>query len=140
MVERFNSGTVVEAVELEKKVASFLYADDHIHCINEEFEETSIPVDLLVGGAKVLPFLQDSTPITIQYHDGQPITAAAPDRLKYRVAETMLAQGKESKGSGVVFKAATLDNGATLQVPEFINPGDEILVDVQEQKYVSKAK
>ncbi|KAJ3053372.1 hypothetical protein HK097_004422 [Rhizophlyctis rosea] len=141
--ERFNSGSMIEAVELDEKVAQFLYTSDgQIHVMDKDtFEETSFPVDVLEGSTKVLPYLLDSTPITLSLHESRPIIARSPDRLTYRVTEVTLAStstSPDSKRTGS--KTATLDVGVTVQVPDFINVGDSVVVNILEGKYLSRAK
>ncbi|KAI9207515.1 uncharacterized protein BJ171DRAFT_492941 [Polychytrium aggregatum] len=141
--ERFNSGTVLEGVDLEKRQLQYLYTlDDQIHLMHPEtFEETAIAVDLLDGGAKAVPFLQDGMMIRVDLHEGVPVQVEAPDRGNYLIQFTAPPPSSSTNESskGTASKYATLDNGVEILVPDFIEPGDSVTVHIAEQRYLGRA-
>jgi elongation factor P len=80
-------------------------------------------------------------PITVSFlttpEDGrQPCTFKLPSNYTFTVESVVNRAGQAAKGT--VYKAATLNNGAKLQVPEFVNEGDKIVVDIDNMKYVKR--
>ncbi|KAJ3296137.1 hypothetical protein HK104_001945 [Borealophlyctis nickersoniae] len=79
--------------------------------------------------------------MTVSFYDGKPVLVKVPERIVYEVTETIMASGSGSSDSKqVAYKPATLDCGAVVSVPEFINVGDKIYVDIMEQKYISRVR
>ncbi|KAH6563883.1 hypothetical protein BASA50_001315 [Batrachochytrium salamandrivorans] len=140
--ERYNSGTLIEAVTLEQKVFQFLYADDRLHLIDPvTFEEHDFSFNIVAAGDKVLPFLQDPMEIKVEYHEDKPVIIKVPDRATYTVVETSPSSHSSSEsGKGTVFKPAILDNGSTVNVPEFVAMGDQVVVDLSDQSYHSRVR
>ncbi|KAL2913415.1 hypothetical protein HK105_207027 [Polyrhizophydium stewartii] len=140
--ERLNSGTTVDVVTLEQRDFQFMYADDVLHVLHPEtLEEHEFPTSLLAAGEKVVPLLQDSMNIKVEFHENKPVLIKVPERGTFTVTDaSMAAQSASDNGKGTVYKQATLDNGVSLSVPDFVNIGDQIVVDLLEQTYHSRAK
>ncbi|KAF9993584.1 hypothetical protein BGZ65_010858 [Modicella reniformis] len=68
---------------------------------------------------------------------GKPIAVKLPAQAVYQVKETQVSAAQASKGT--LFKNADLENGIKVQVPEFINIGDKVVVDTETGKYVKRA-
>ncbi|KAJ1547962.1 hypothetical protein HK405_004542 [Cladochytrium tenue] len=71
--------------------------------------------------------------------DGEPVRVNLPSSASFKVTyadPTPSTATNESKGT--TFKSAILENGATLQVPEFVQTGDVVVVDLAEAKYRSR--
>lgn len=80
-------------------------------------------------------------PITVSFlttpeHGRQPCTFKLPSNYTYTVQSVIDRAGQAAKGT--VYKTATLTNGSRLQVPEFVNEGDKIIVDIEGMKYVKR--
>ena len=85
--------------------------------------------------------LIDSMPVTVSFlttpeHGRQPCTFKLPSTYTYTVESVVNRAGQAAKGT--VYKTASLTNGAKLQVPEFVNEGDKIIVDIDTMKYVKR--
>ncbi|RKO85266.1 hypothetical protein BDK51DRAFT_32484, partial [Blyttiomyces helicus] len=131
-------------LELEDKELQYLYADeDSLHCMDPEtFEESSFPVALLAGGKKLVPYLHAGIKVSARFNDTEPVAVRVPERSTYTVAETAPppSSGGSADSKTTPFKPATLDVGAIIGVPEFIKVGDRIVVSIEEEKYIAKAK
>ncbi|KAJ3179735.1 hypothetical protein HDU85_004734 [Gaertneriomyces sp. JEL0708] len=142
LTERFNSGSNVEVVELETKTYQFLYTDTEIHLLDPTtFETHAFPLSIINAGEKVIPFLQDSMELRVDSHESTPVVIKVPERGTYTVVECDPSPSTATnEGKGTSFKQAKLDVGAHVQVPEFVNLGDKVVVDLLDQRYVSRAK
>lgn len=74
--------------------------------------------------------------LTTPEHGSQPCTFKLPSNYTYTVQSVVNRAGQAAKGT--VYKTATLTNGAKLQVPEFVNEDDKIVVDIDTMKYVKR--
>ncbi|KAI8926688.1 hypothetical protein BC831DRAFT_455690 [Entophlyctis helioformis] len=141
--ERMNTGTAVDVVDLEQKTYQFMYADERmVHLIDQDtFEEHEYPIGIIAAGEKALPFLQDTMIVKVEYHNESPVLIKIPEKATYTVADTApVAHNASESSKGTVYKTATLENGAQVSVPEFVNIGDQVVVDLMEQKYLSRAR
>lgn len=69
--------------------------------------------------------------------DGRkPVLFKLPSNYTFTVESVVERAGQAAKGT--VYKTAMLANGAKLQVPEFVHPGDRIVVDIDSRKYVKR--
>ena len=132
----FKSGEKVEAAEVTKQKAQFLYADDAGgHFMNNETYET-IDLAASVAGDKI-PYLKEGEIVTLEYFDGQPISLELPVKVELKVKDTPPGiKGDTSSGGN---KPATLETGLIVQVPLFIKEGDVIRVNTQTGEYSERA-
>ena len=139
--ERFNAGASIEIAELEEKKLAMMYAlDGQTHLIDQEtFEQHTLPVDLYESGEACIPFLKEGMLLRVQYHKEAPVLVKTPDRAVFSIAETLPVSSGSQQSKGTIYKSATLENGAVVRVPEFLAQGDNIIVDLNEFKYVGKA-
>ena len=84
-----------------------------------------------------LPFMQPSTPVQLLFVGGKPSGIQLPSSLELAVTET--EPGVKGDTVSNVTKSATLETGAVVQVPLFVNRGDRIKVDPREGRYISRA-
>lgn len=89
----------------------------------------------------LLLVITDSMPVAVNFlttpeHGRQPCTFKLPATYTYTVQSVIDRAGQAAKGT--VYKTANLTNGAKLQVPEFVNEGDKIVVDIETMKYVRR--
>ncbi|MEM0487780.1 MAG: elongation factor P [candidate division WOR-3 bacterium] len=126
----------VEDVQLERKEMEFLYQDkDEVVLMDPEtYDQVSLPRSSVEN---YLPFLKEGTKVKVELYNGVPIGIDFPRMVQLRV---------ESTGSGIkgqmdnTWKEATLENGLVILVPQFIETGDLIIVDVETKRYVDRAK
>jgi elongation factor P len=114
-----------------------MYHDGHhYHFMNNEtFEMIALEEDALGEAA---PWLTENMVILAEFYEGRPIGVELPASLELEVAMTEPTMTGATKTA--MTKPATLTNGATVQVPSFINIGEKIRVDPREGKYLERAK
>lgn len=79
-----------------------------------------------LGGLKSCNFLKENTLYTVQYHVDEPIQVMLPLEDTFVVTNTTTLPGESQRDTGrTIFKPATIDSGAIINVPEFINIGDK---------------
>ena len=90
------------------------------------FEQTEIPLSI-VGDRK--QWLMDEVVYSIIYYKGEPIEVTPPTFMEFKITET--APGLRGDTSGRVLKAATIETGAKIQVPIFVEEGDKIKINTR---------
>ena len=95
----------------------------------DSYEQFEIAEDLIQDAA----LIQESCEVQVVLHNGKPIGVELPTFVVLEVTETDPA----SKGGRL--KPATLETGAALQVPSFIDRGEKIKIDTRDRKYVERA-
>lgn len=134
---RFRSADTVEKATLEQHDMEYLYSDGSQHHFmnTETYEQVAFNEEEL-GDA--VQWLTPGLRIQADFYEGNPIGIELPPSLELTVVETE----PSLKGATVsnVNKPAKLENGATIQVPPFINQGDRIRVDPSESRYMERVK
>jgi elongation factor P len=132
----FRAGEDVEQAILERRPLQYLYREgDHfVFMDTETYEQTHVPATAL--GDKV-HWVKEGDVIELVMHDGAIIDANLPASVELEVAETEPGvQGDRVSGAT---KPATLETGAVVQVPLFINEGERVKVDTRSGEYISRA-
>lgn len=136
MERRFRSEESVERVQLDSHELEFLYSDaDSFHFMNMETYE-QIAFDSETLGDDVF-YLIPNTKVQAQFHEGVPISLELPGTVDLMVTET--EPSVKSATATNVTKAATLETGLIVQVPQFVNAGQRIRIDTSEGKYMQRA-
>ncbi len=133
---RWPLDTRLEDVPLERVELQFLYADPEevVLMHPETFEQFTVPRSTL---ERYLPYLKEGASVYAWLYEGQPVDLDMPKQVPLAVA---------SCGAGIrgraehTMKEAVLENGMTVMVPQFIQPGDIILVDVETGEYVERLR
>jgi elongation factor P len=132
----FRAGEKFSRVHTETKNVQYLYdsGDDVVFMDEETYEQLSLP---RADVAEELDFLQPSSTVQLLTVDGRPGGIQLPASVELTVSET----GPGIRGDTVsnVTKPATLETGAVVQVPLFVNVGDRVKVDTRERRYISRA-
>ena len=135
---RFNIGEKLEDVRVERRPYQYLYADgnDDIFMNNETFEQVPINKELVTGAAfmkegDVVEVVSDASTETVLY-------AEMPMKTVLKITYTEL----RIKGATATntLKPATVETGAEVRVPLFVNEGDSIEVDTRDGSYVGRVK
>lgn len=135
--ERFRATESVERVILDEAECTYLYAegDNHIFMHSETFEQFDINADMIGEQAA---FLQDSMAVTLQSHEGEPISITLPDQVVLEVVEAdAVVKGQTASSS---YKPAVVDNGMRVMVPPHIGTGTKIIVKTEDATYVERFK
>ena len=133
--ERFRSSESVEKAEVDEKKFNFLYSDDKnsFFMDNTSFEQISMSNNII--GEKIR-LLKENVEVTISILDEKPLSIELPKNIDCVVESTdAVVKGQTAASS---YKPAKLDNGLNIQVPPFIETGDEIIVDTRNLEYVKK--
>jgi elongation factor P len=132
----FRAGEKFERVRTETKQMQYLYdAGDEVVFMDEEtYDQINLPRS---GVEDELSFLQPSSTVQMLTVDGRPSGIQLPASVELTVAET--EPGVKGDTVSNVTKPATLETGAVVQVPLFVNRGEKIKVDPREKRYISRA-
>ena len=132
----FRAGEKFPRVHTEVKSVQYLYdAGDEVVFMDEQtFEQFGLA---RTSVADELEFLQPSSSVQMLTVDGKPGGVQLPASLALEVVET--EPGIKGDTVSNVTKPATLETGAVVQVPLFVNVGDRIKVDPRERRYISRA-
>ena len=133
--ERFRSSETVEKASLEEIKFNYLYDDetDYFFMNPESFEQINVKKEIIGDKGKML---SENLEVTINFHDGSPLSVNLPNQIRSKIETTDAALKGQTVSSS--YKPATLDNGLSIQVPPFIESGDEIIVDTRSIEYVKK--
>ena len=133
--ERFRSSESVEKASLEESKFNYLYQNDlEYYFIDQKtFEQINIKKDLVGKKGKLLT---ENLEVKISFYNEKPISIELPNQINCKIESTDVALKGQTVSSS--YKPATLDNGIKIQVPPFIESGDEIVVDTRTTEYVKK--
>lgn len=134
--ERFRSAETVERVRLEQKDYQFLYEADGMLTFmdNETYEQIELAKDWVGERAA---FLQDGMKVTVESHEGRPISVSLPDQVILEITETEPTVKGQTAASS--YKPALLSNGVRIMVPPFVTTGEKVVVDTNELTYLRRA-
>jgi elongation factor P len=137
VVERtFRAGEKFSRVHTETKNVQYLYDDgSEVHFMDSDtYEQFALPHAEL---ADELPFMQPNATVQVLAVDGKPSSVQLPASVELAVVDT--EPGVKGDTVSNVTKPATLETGAVVQVPLFVNVGDRLKVDPHERRYISRA-
>jgi elongation factor P len=131
----FRAGEKFSRVHTETKNVQYLYdsGDDVVFMDEESYEQINFPRSDV---AEALEFLQPSSTVQMLTVDGRPAGVQLPSAVELTVTQTQ--PGVKGDTVSNVTKPATLETGAVVQVPLFVNEGDKIKVDPRERRYISR--
>ncbi len=134
---RFRSGELVEIVRVEYKMLQYIFSEnDFIVCMdNETFEQIYIPA-ILFGPA--IKFMKEGMEVKVSFEGDNPIVAEAPVFVELSISYT--EPGVKGDTATNTLKPATLETGAVVNVPLFINDNEKIKVDTRTGTYVERVK
>ena len=133
--ERFRSSDTIEKASLDEINFNYLYEDDlgYYYIDQKTFEQINIKKDLVGEKEKLLT---ENLEVKIIFYKEKPISIELPNQINCKIETTDVALKGQTVSSS--YKPATLDNGIKIQVPPFIESGDEIVVDTRTIEYVKK--
>ena len=133
--ERFRSSDTVEKASVEELKFSYLYEDDTDYYFMEKKNFEQISIKKKIVGEKG-NFLSENLEIIISFYNEKPLSIELPDQINCKIKNTDAALKGQTVSSS--YKPAILDNGIKIQVPPFIESGDEIVVDTRTVEYIKK--
>ena len=133
--ERFRSSETVEKATLEETKFNYLYNDDtDYYFMNPKtFDQLNIKKSIVGEKGRMLT---ENLEVSINFYNENPLSVDLPNQITSKVETTDVALKGQTVSSS--YKPATLDNGINIQVPPFIESGDEIIVDTRTIEYVKK--
>ena len=133
--ERFRSSETVEKANLDEKEFNFLYDDEKKFFFMDPktFEQIEVKKELVGEKGKLLT---ENLKVILCFYNDNPIAVELPNQVICKIENTDVAIKGQTVSSS--YKPATLTNGISIQVPPFIEAGDEILVDTRNIEYVKK--
>ena len=133
--ERFRSSETVEKASLEETAFNYLYSDESKYFfINPNtFEQIEIKKETVGEKGKLLT---ENLKVSVSFYNENPMSIELPNQVQCKIETTDVALKGQTVSSS--YKPATLDNGLSIQVPPFIESGDEIIVDTRTIEYVKK--
>ena len=131
----FRSGEKFDEIRLESKEMQFLYKDgeDYNFMCNESYEQVALDATVVGDAAK---WLKDNETATLQYAGEELIGVEPPMFVELEVTETEPGFKGDTVQGGT--KPATLETGAVVQVPMFVNTGDVLKVDTRDGRYITR--
>lgn len=132
----FNPTDRYEQAMIETKDMQYLYNDGPLYYFmdNETYEQLPLNKELVEDA---IQFVKENTNVTIKFFKGQAFAVEAPFFVELKVTQTDPGVKGDTATGGS--KPATLETGAVLQVPLFVNEGDMIRVDTRSGEYMSRA-
>ena len=132
----FRAGEKFERIRTDNKTMQYLYdaGDEVVFMDAETYEQLSLPREAVEDA---LPFMQASTSWQVLFVGGAPTGIDLPASVVLEVTDT--EPGVKGDTVSNVTKPATLETGAVVQVPLFVNVGDKVKVDPRESRYISRA-
>ena len=132
----FRAGEKFPRVHTEVKNVQYLYDDgSDAHFMAEDtYEQFSLPREAVAGA---LDYMPPSSSVQMLTVDGKPSGVQLPASVELAVAQT--EPGVKGDTVSNVTKPATLETGAVVQVPLFLNVGERIKVDPRDGRYISRA-
>jgi elongation factor P len=134
---RFRSGEEVDVARVEYRPLQYIYAEgDHIVCMdNNTFEQVYVPSELFGNGLK---FMKEGNEVKVAFENESPISAEAPTFVELEITYT--EPGVRGDTATNTLKPATVETGATVMVPLFVNQGEKIKIDTRTLEYVERVK
>ena len=133
--ERFRSSETVEKASLEEINYNFLYEDENNYFFMEpkSFEQIEIKKNLVGEKGNLLI---ENLEVSVSFYNDKPISVDLPNQVTCKIKNTDVALKGQTVSSS--YKPATLENGLNIQVPPFIESGDDIIVDTRNLEYIKK--
>jgi len=130
----FRAGEKVELVDFDEKRMQYLYKDDRYHFMDlDTYDQISLAPEE-VGEAR--DFLKENTEVEILFIDGNPVSVELPNFIELQIVKTDPGiRGDTATGGS---KPATLETGAVIQVPLFLNEGAVVKVDTRSGEYLGR--
>ncbi|MCH9830198.1 MAG: elongation factor P [Actinomycetia bacterium] len=131
----FNAGVKVETASVDRRDMQYLYrdGDSWVFMDNESYEQIPVP-DMIVGESS--KYLLENQSAQVAIHEGNPIIVDLPASVEIMLTYTEPGlQGDRSSGGT---KPATLETGAEIQVPLFIDSNTKVKVDTRDGSYLGR--
>lgn len=134
----FNAGVKIDVINIERRKYQYLYKDDiGLHFMHKEtFEQISLEESMV----DAIEFLKEEMDVEILFHadEERALTLDLPPFIEAEITYT--EPGVKGDTATNAMKPATIDTGAEIRVPLFINQGDKVKVDTRTKSYAERVK
>jgi elongation factor P len=131
----FRAGEKVGLVDYEQRAMQFLYKDDNFHFMNlDTYEQIALGPDVVGEAAD---WLKETIEVDVLLINGAPAGVEVPNFVELEVVKTDPGVRGDTASGGS--KPATLETGAVVQVPLFINEGEVLRIDTRTGAYIERA-
>ena len=133
--ERFRSSETVEKASVEETKFNYLYEDEHNYFFMnpKTFDQIEVKKEIVGDKGKLLT---ENLEVSLSFYNDNPISIDLPKQVNCKIELTDVALKGQTVSSS--YKPAVLDNGLNIQVPPFIEAGDEIVIDTRNLEYIKK--
>ena len=134
--EAFNPNDKFPKAHIETKQMQYLYNDGELYYFmdQETYDQVPLTYELVEDAIK---YIRENDVATVKFYKDNAFTVEAPNFVDLEVVET--EPGVKGDTATNVTKPATLETGAEIKVPIFINEGDRIQIDTRTGEYMSRA-
>ena len=135
--EAFNPNDKFPKAHIETKQMQYLYNDGELYYFmdQETYDQIPLTYDLVEDAIK---YIRENDTATVKFYKDNAFTVEAPNFVDLEVTET--EPGVKGDTATNVTKAATVETGAVIQVPIFINEGEKIQIDTRTGDYLGRSK
>jgi elongation factor P len=135
--DAFNPDDKFPKAHIDTKQMQYLYNDGELYYFmdQETFEQVPISKEDVEDAIK---YLRENDEATIKFYNGSPFQVEAPNFVDLMVTDT--EPGVKGNTATNVTKAATVETGAVVQVPIFIETGEKIQIDTRTDEYLGRSK
>jgi elongation factor P len=131
----FRAGERVEEARVERNSMQYLYSSGNMYYVMDPSTYEQIPIDeKIIGQSK--KYLKENMNLAVLMYEGSPIAVELPFFVELTIAATDPGLRGDTATGGT--KPATLETGAVVQVPLFLNQGDTIKVDTRTNEYIER--
>lgn len=135
--EAFNPSEKFNEAHIETKQMQYLYNDGELYYFMDQETYEQIPLSE-EDVADAIKYIRENDMATIKFYDGKPFQVDAPNFVDLVVTET--EPGVKGDTATNVTKPATVETGAVIQVPIFIEEGEKIQIDTRSGEYLGRSK
>ncbi|WKW12664.1 elongation factor P [Pseudogemmatithrix spongiicola] len=134
---RFRADDQIHKADMETQELQFLYkAGDTYHFMNtDNYEQLEMDDETLGDNAQ---WMQDNMMVMVEFYNGKPMSVQLPQFLNFTIVDTAPVMKTATKTASS--KPAKLENGVTINVPEFIATGERVRVNPNTGEYMDRAK
>ena len=132
----FNSGEKLQDIFVEGKTMQYLYpdGDDYVFMDMETFDQIHLGKTIVGDAAK---FMKENTEVEVSMYGEKALSLSLPNQVILKITQTDPGVRGDTVSGGT--KPATLETGAVVQVPLFVEQGTDVKVDTRTGQYLSRA-
>jgi elongation factor P len=135
--EAFNPNDKFNQAHIDTKQMQYLYNDGDLYYFMDEETYEQIPI-AYEDVKDAIQYIRENDEATIKFYEGKPFEVDAPNFVDLEVVDT--EPGVKGDTATNVTKAATVETGAVIQVPIFIEKGEKIQIDTRTGEYLGRSK